>query len=721
MKKKHLIAALIAVFTFHLTARADEGMWLLSLIGQKYEDMKKKGLQLTPEQIYSVNSSSLKDAVVNFGGFCTGEIISKNGLLLTNHHCGYDKIQSHSTPEKNYLKNGFWAKAMKDELPNPGLTVTFLIRMEDVTDQVGNLKDEEQQTKIGELEKKAVEGTHYTAEIKDFFEGNKFYLFVYEVFSDVRLVGAPPSSIGKFGGDTDNWMWPRHTGDFSIFRVYAGPDGKPAEYSEKNVPLTPRHHLPVSLSGVRESDFAMVMGYPGSTERYQPSEGVRLAFEQTNPARIKLRENRLAVMKAEMNKSEAIELMYSPKYYQISNYYKYFIGQNLGIKNLDVISQKKAQEKEFLKWAAADPAKKAEYSDVFSKYDEVYKEYRKVNLPYVYLEEGIFGIDLISFAYQFAPIYAASKAGIPSDKLGTVTEELITKTREHFKEYYLPIDKKLFSTLLKIYYQDIDKKFHAPVFQEIEKKYKGNFEKYADNVYKKSFLTDSAKTIAFLKKPDVKLLEKDPGFSTMLSILSYFRESIGSELRAVYNSLDEVDKVYVKGILQKSDTLLYPDANFTQRLTYGKVGGYWAKDATYYKYYTTLEGIIQKEDTSNAEEFTVEPKLKELYKSKDFGRYANEKGELPVCFITNNDITGGNSGSPCINAKGQLIGTAFDGNWEAMSGDIEFSPELQRCIVTDIRYVLFVIDKYADARRLIDEMTIVKEDRPAEAEGRAQK
>lgn len=707
MIKKIFSILMVFLLTTGYGVRADEGMWLLNIIGKRYEAMKELGLELSPEDIYSLNQSSLKDAVVNFGGFCTGEIISDQGLLLTNHHCGYERIQMHSNTENNYLKNGFWAQAMEDELPNPGLFVSFLIRIEDVTENLINLPEEAIESKMSELEERATEGTHYTAEIQDFFAGNKYYLFVYETFNDVRLVGAPPSSVGKYGGDTDNWMWPRHTGDFSIFRVYGGKDGKPAEYSEENVPIKPRHHFPVSTSGVKEEDFTMVMGYPGSTERYLPSEGVRLLYEESNPARIQLRERRLEIMKMEMDKSEKINLMYSPKYFQISNYYKYFIGQNQGIKNLDVIAQKEEEEEVFLEWAGSDEEKKKEFGEVISGYDEAYKEYREVNLPYVYLEEGAFATDIILLAYQLAPIYAALKAELTEEQVKNVAEGLKEKVTEHFSAYYAPIDQKILAAMFKSYKENVDPRFHPPVFQTIQKKFKGDFSKYADYVFKKSFLVSEEKAMAFLNSPDVKTIDKDPAFEAMLSVLGSFRQNAGSKLGMVYSKLDSLNYLYLKGKLAANpDSTFYPDANFTMRLTYGSVNGYWAKDAVYYKYYTTLKGVIEKENPAS-EEFFVEPKLVELYENKDYGTYANENGELPVCFISNNDITGGNSGSPVINGKGQLIGTAFDGNWEAMSGDIEFSNELQRTIVTDIRYVLFIIDKYAGAQRLIDEMDIV--------------
>lgn len=707
MIKRLLSLATAILFLFPLTATADEGMWLLMLIGEKYERMKEMGLELTPEEIYSINQSSLKDAVVNFGGFCSGEIISKNGLILTNHHCGYERIQQHSTTENNYLKKGFWAKNNKEELPNPGLYVSFLVRMEDVTEQLIALSEEDVEEKIAELEIAAVEGTHYTAEVKDFFAGNQYYLFVYETFNDIRLVGAPPSSIGKFGGDTDNWMWPRHTGDFSLFRVYASPDGKPAEYSEENIPLNPKYFFPISTGGVHENDFSMIMGYPGSTDRYLPAAGVRLLYEQSNPARIKIRAKRLGIMKEFMDQSEKINLMYSPKYFQVSNYYKYFIGQNQGIGRLDVIEQKEEEQAKFMQWVNQNDERKGLFEDLFPLYDTVYQQNREVNLPYVYLEEAAFGIEVMTFAYQFATLYAALKAGLPADKLTSVTKDLQEKTEEHFKDYYQPIDKNEFAGLLKMYNDNVDPKYHPSIFGTVQKKYKGNFNKYADYVFKKSFLVDKEKTLEFLKAPELKTMEKDPAMEAMLSILGGFQSSAGKALREVYAALDDLNKVYLEGILLKTDSLIYPDANFTERLTYGSVHGYWARDAVYYNYYTTLEGVIEKNDPLT-EEFFVEPKLIELYKAKDYGPYANEKGEMSVCFITNNDITGGNSGSPVINGKGQLIGTAFDGNWEAMSGDIKFATGLQRTIVTDVRYVLFIIDKYANDDRLLKEMTIVK-------------
>jgi hypothetical protein len=708
MVKKFLVLLSSLLMCFSFQAKADEGMWMLNIIGKRYEQMKAMGLELSPEQIYSINQSSLKDAIVNFGGFCTGEIISDKGLLLTNHHCGYERIQMHSTTEKNYLKDGFWAKSLAAELPNSGLFVTFLVKIEDVTESLINLKDEALGTKMAELENEAIGDSHYTAEIKDFFAGNKYYLFTYETYTDVRLVGAPPSSVGKFGGDTDNWMWPRHTGDFALFRVYAGKDGKPAEYSKDNVPLKPKHFLPVSLDGVEENDFAMILGYPGSTERYLPTEGVKLLLEETNPARIKLREKRLAIMKAEMEKDAKIDLMYSPKYFQISNYYKYFIGQNRGIKNLNVIAEKRQEEADFVTWVNTSEQNQKEYGGVIQGFSEIYQSYKDVNLPYVYLNEGAFASDIMLLAYHMAPMYAALKSGMKKEQMQGVLDDMKVKAEEHFADYYAPIDQKILAAMLKSYKEDIASTYHPTIIQDINKKYKGNFDKYADYVFKKSFLTTKEKTLAFIENPDLKVIENDPAFEAMLSVLGTFRSTAGAKLGEIYGKLDSLNFLYLKGKqMMFPDSTFYPDANFTQRLTYGKVSGYWAQDGVYYNYYTTLKGVIEKENPLS-EEFVVEPGIKELYEKKEYGQYANKDGELPVCFISNNDITGGNSGSPVINGKGHLIGTAFDGNWEAMSGDIEFSPKLQRTIITDIRYVLFIIDKYADAKHLIDEMETIK-------------
>lgn len=684
---------------------ADEGMWLPFLLGKNYEQMKKLGLKITPEQIYSVNNSSLKDAVVNFGNFCTGEIVSQDGLILTNHHCGFDAIQSHSSVEHDYITDGFWAMDRSKELSNPGLTATFLIRMEDVTSRYAGKSEEEQEALLIELDKEYSEADAYTIEVEDFFEGNQKILFVYQVFKDIRLVGAPPSSVGKFGGDTDNWMWPRHTGDFSLFRVYMSKDGKPAEYSKDNVPFHPRQHLSVSLAGVQKNDFAMVMGYPGSTERYMTSYGVAMNYYQSNPAKIKLRETRLAIMKQGMDADPKVRIQYASKYARVSNYYKYFIGQNQGLKRLHVIEDKQAEEAAFDAWVKEDTSRVAQYGTVLTSYKKIYEVYSNVNLPYIYIQEAAFGTEILEFAYKASKYYNLLKAGQDAT---AAKATFAAAAEDYFKDYNKTTDQKVFAALLKMYYDDIDKSLHPGIFKEIEKKYKGNFEKYAAMVFTKSIFANKNLFDAFMAAPTAAALEKDPGYACMSSILGDFRTNLGPGLGNIFAALEIVNKNYLKAILEMHpNEAIYPDANFTMRLTYGTVQDYIPRDAVYYSYSTTLEGIIEKEDSTN-EEFIVPKKLKELYNAKSYGNYANAEGQLPICFITTNDITGGNSGSPVMNDKGELIGIAFDGNWEAMSGDIIYEPALQRTICVDIRYVLFMIDQYAGASHLINEMTVVK-------------
>jgi len=698
--------------------KADEGMWLPILLKRLNEqDMQKAGLKLSAEEIYSVNNSSLKDAVVNFGGYCTGEVISKEGLVLTNHHCGFDAIQQHSTVENDYLTNGFWAMTRAEEKPTPGLTVTFLVRMEDVTEQVLSVLKQGMSLKekndtitktIATIEKKAVDSTHYKAEIKSFFESNAYYLFIYEVFTDIRMVGAPPSSVGKFGGDTDNWMWPRHTGDFSMFRIYTGTDGKPAEYHKDNIPYTPKHHLPVSLKGIEKNDFTMVMGYPGRTNRYLCSEGVQMALDLVNPARIKLREKRLALMKEGMDADPKVKIQYASKYARVSNYYKYFIGQNQGLRKLKVVQRKKEEEQKFQEWAIADNERKGIYENVVKDFTSHYNEYRKVILPQVYLQEAALAPEILMMAYQtssFKDILASKVTGKEYDK---AKEALKKEAEEFYKDFHAATDKKIFTAMLTMYYNDIPKALHPEIFKTVEGKYKGDFAKYGEFVYSKSLFASIEKFNTFLTKPDLKTLEKDPAFAAMNSIMDKYKAVTRPAVLAAKAKLDNTNNIYLKGILEmRKDDKLYPDANFTMRLTYGSIQDCVPGDAMYYNYYTTMEGIVQKEDSTN-EEFIVPKKLLKLYKAKDYGKYADKKGHMPVCFISTNDITGGNSGSPVINGSGHLIGTAFDGNWEAMSGDIIFEPKLQRCISVDIRYILFMIDKYAGAGHLVREMTLVE-------------
>lgn len=733
---KRIVLFLLAL-SLSLPALANEGMWLPLLLGRNYEDMKAHGLQLTPEQIYDINNGSLKDAIVSFSGFCTGEIISDQGLILTNHHCGYGAIQTHSTTENDYLSDGFWAYSLDQEIPNEDLFVRFLVRMEDVTNAVLEVLNEEMteeersqaiQAKGRELAAAAKEGTHYEANVRSFFHGNEFYLFVYERFNDVRLVGAPPSSIGKFGGDTDNWMWPRHTGDFSLFRVYSGPDGMPADYSEDNIPLKPKHHLPVSLDGVKDGDFTMVMGYPGSTDRYLSSHGVKEAIEINGPAVVRVRELKLAVMKKYMDADPATRIKYASKYARVANYWKYFIGQTEQLQSNGVFESKQALEKRFQDWMAQEPARKAQYGKVIPMLEEVYLARAKTAEAGIYAREaGISGVEIALQALRvnrtlqayFETTEAFEKASGEAEgeealvavreqynpRLEALMESLKSSAKEFFKDYNADLDREMAAAVLDLYYRDIPAEQQPEILQEIGKKYKGNFEKYADKLFKKSFLVNEEAFMDFLAKPSLKKLEKDMAVALGEGMYAAYSAGNDADIEA---KKEKAYRLFTAGLRQMDQQRnFYPDANSTMRLTYGTVGSYQARDAVHYEYYTTAEGILQKMDNSDPE-FEVPAALETLIRKGDFGAYANADGELPICFIHNTDITGGNSGSPVINGKGELIGCAFDGNWEAMSGDISFEPEIQRTISVDARYILFVIDKYAGAQNLINEMTLVR-------------
>lgn len=734
MLKKILSLLLIVSLSAPFAAKADEGMWLPMLIKRlNYTDMQKKGLQLTAEEIYSVNNSSLKDAIVQFGGFCTGEFISPEGLLITNHHCGYGSIQSHATPEHDYLTDGFWATSKDQELPNEGLFVDILVRMDDVTGKVlegiDNTTTEEQRAQLVSQRMKAIaqeasENGQYVSYVRDFYNGNEFYVFVYNRYTDVRLVGAPPQSVGKYGGDTDNWMWPRHTGDFSMFRVYMAPDGKPAPYSKTNVPYQPKHFLPVSLSDKEPGDFSMVFGFPGRTKRFMTSHGLKLEVNQLNKSRIKLREQKLGLWKDAMDKDAATRIKYASKYASTSNYYKYSIGQNEGIKRMHTIEGKLVDEDKFQAWANADAQRKATYGNLLNDIAEAYANIEKYNLGSIYLNEAVLGTESMMLGYRFIPLYNTLKANNAAATQKAI-EDLQPRVEAHFKDYNMPTDKKVFAAMMQYYYEDILKDQQPEEFKSLVKKYNGDFDKLADYVYSNSFLVSEQKVNDFLQNPTQQKLESDPAFQIVNAILMNYISNIAPKMAESNAKLDQANRLYVAGLrLMHPDKVYYPDANSTLRLSYGTVKDYSPQDGVLYNYYTTLEGVMAKEDPTNPE-FVVPAKLKQLYQAKDYGRYANKKGELVTDFITDNDITGGNSGSPVINGRGELMGLAFDGNWEAMTGDLVYDPEYKRCINVDIRYVLFIIDKYAGATNLIQEMTLVDNGNPgagdaAQAEAKAE-
>jgi hypothetical protein len=734
MKKfTYFIVALLLLSGIKL--KADEGMWLPMFIDRlNYVDMQKKGLQLTPEEIYSVNHSSLKDAIVGLsneptpqGYFCTGEIVSSQGLLFTNHHCGFDAIQKHSTVDHDYLADGFWSMSLEEELPNENLTASFLIRMEDVTDSIipfindtleGRARNAAIKEITSRLKKRASEDGKYNIVVKSFFEGNEYYLFVYQVYKDVRLVGAPPSSIGKYGGDTDNWMWPRHTGDFSIFRVYTAPDGSPAEYSEDNVPMVPKHHLPVSLDGVKEGDFSMIWGFPGSTDRYLTADGVSFKTDYYFPPLIEVFGKKLETWKTHMDADKEVKIKYASQYAMIANSWKYFIGQTRGVKNLDVVGQKKQYEEKFAQWVNADEARKEKYGKVIDDIDAGIKEQSEGITPLIYASiSGISGSGLVGYAQQFSGLESKmekikkekdkKKKEKLEKKLTKMAEGMTQGVPEHFKDYDMATDRDVFAEMTKLYYQHLPAEAYPELLVKLHKKFKGDFNAIADYVFDKSIFSNTVKTEAFLKDPDLKVLKKDPAFILSQQFMAYLMTA-SQNYRKDNSKMSKAERLYMQAMREmEPDRYFYPNANSSMRFTYGQVLNYYPADAVTYDYVTHLSGVMEKEDPDN-DEFIVAPKLKELYQKKDYGPYANDDGRMVVCFLTNNDITGGNSGSPVMNGKGELIGLAFDGNWEAMSSDIAFAPKLQRTIVADVRYVLFIIDKFAGDTRLIDELTIHK-------------
>jgi hypothetical protein len=707
--KKLLIGLVFLTYAMGNVARADEGMWLPFLIGRNYEDMKKHGLKLTQEQIYSINKSSLKDAVISFGGFCTGEIISGQSLILTNHHCGYDAIAGASTPEHNYLDNGFWAKSLKEEIPVPGLTATFMIRMEDVTAQItkeltASMTAEQRAKKIKEisdiLTKDATNGTNYEAFVRDFFDGNEFYLFVKETYNDIRLVGTPPQSAGKFGGDTDNWEWPRHTADFSMFRVYAGKDNKPAAFDNENIPLKPKGFLPISLKGVKAGDYAMIMGFPGRTNRYLTSYGVEQAISIEQPKIVDIRAKKLEIMKKYMDQDVAVRLHYSSKYAQVANYWKYFIGQTKQLKRNKVADKKRKVEKEFTEYANGKP----EYNNVMNDIQNAFSTTNDIIYIKVYQSEFVRQVDINSLVYLYKVALDAKKAGNEA-RFNQIMEFANEQANEMYKERSMDIELETLEEVLKMYIRDVPNSQKMGIPQSIGI---DGVPAFMSRVKGNSIFASKERYEAFMKNFNAEKLAQDPLFILVKDLDDAYQAAMSKqEVKDANEKLVRANRLFVKAVREmQPNKKFYPNANSTMRLTYGNVLAYEPRDGVKYDYFTTLEGVMQKEDPTNPE-FVVDARIKELYEKKDYGQYGSN-GKLVVNFLTNNDITGGNSGSPCINGNGELIGTAFDGNWEAMSGDIYFEPNIQRTIVCDIRYVLWLVDKCYGATNIINEMKLVK-------------
>lgn len=719
---KKLLISVLALLSFSVV-RADEGMWLLSrLKEQNIEKMQQMGFKLSAEDIYDVNKPGIKDAIVGLGNagqpfrhFCSGELISPRGLLLTNHHCGFNAIQSHSSVEHNYLQDGFWAYKLEDELANPGITASILERMEDVTGRVNAvLKDDmslmDRSIAIDSISavivKEATEGTQLSGQVQSMFEGNQFFLFLYTIYKDVRLVGAPPQSMGKFGGDTDNWMWPRHTADFSMFRIYTAPDGSPAEYSKDNVPLKPKHYLPVSAKGIKDGDFAMIMGFPGTTDRFTTSYGLENTMEVTNDIRYKVRTEKLAILRKGMEKDPKTRIQYASKYASCANYWKYSFEQNKALKQLKTLENKKAIEQQFTAWVNADPQRKEVYGNVLSMIQQGYADMKAYAVAMAYLNEALRGPESHLFAYRAGRLISDL-----CDKKTSVAEKAELKrtlqkmAEDFYKDFNAEVDAELYAVLFKMYNDNVNPDLHPEIVDFINKKYKGDYDKFAADLKKNSVFMNEAAFRAFVERPDCKKMGKDLAYRAGKAFFGLWVR-LSAYSGEMQEKIAQGDRLFVRGLMEMQPEKAWaPNANSTLRLTYGKVGSYKPRDAVFYDYYTTLTGVMEKEGPKGGE-FEVPARLKALYAQKDFAPYG--KDNLNVNFITDNDITGGNSGSGVINAEGQLIGTAFDGNSEAMSGDIDFEENLQRCINLDTRYMLWIVDKYAGAKNLINEMTIIK-------------
>lgn len=719
---KKTLLTLVTILCFSTIVRADEGMWIPALLQRNEADMQAMGMKITADDIYSINHNSMKDAVVLFGGGCTGEIVSEQGLLLTNHHCGYGWIQKHSTVEHDYLTDGFWAMTPEEELACPGLTAIMLKNMVDVTDRVlENITDETSDEERAVIIKKHIKSiieeaqkdTEYELSVESFYIGNQYFLMYNEVFKDVRMVGAPPSNIGKFGGDTDNWVWPRHTGDFSIFRIYVNKDGKPAEYSEDNVPYKPDYHFTISLKGVEKDDFTFVFGYPARTNEYLPSVAVNQEANVIYPVVVDLRTQILDIYNKYQEKDPKVRIQYASKHAGLGNGWKKWMGVIEGIRSFKGIEKKKAFEEAYINWCQETRAR-MKYMHALRDFDTVYAEYEKYRMATTYLTEAGLSIELLDFAANFAKLAEVTK-GTPQEKIDELINDLRQTSAAFFKDYYQPIDEEVAVKMLKVYIEEQPANFRPTILNDIETNYNGEVQDYVKYLFAKSILTSEEKVNKLLdefKVSKAKKLAKDPAVVAVNSMMDFYVENVMPKSRECNNRINNLRRVYMEGQMKMIPEVfpernLYPDANFTLRVTYGKVGGFKPKDAVTYRHYTTLDGIMEKEDP-NIYDYVVTDRLHELYDKKDFGRYADKDGTMHVAFIAGNHTTGGNSGSPILNAEGQLLGLNFDRTWEGTMSDLVYDPSICKNISVDIRYVLFLIDKYAGCTRLIDEMTIVE-------------
>ena len=713
---KHLLVAFC--LSIVALAKADEGMWLPLLLEKMNEKhMKSLGMKISAKDIYNINAGSLKDAIVSFGGFCTGEVISSKGLVLTNHHCGFDAIQNHSTLEHNYIRDGFWAKNNGEEIPNKGLFVTFIVRIEDVSKQALNgvsptMTESERQSaidkNISEIRKAAKKETYQDGFVRGFFEGNQYYMFITETYRDIRLVGAPPSSIGNFGKDTDNWMWPRHTGDFSMFRIYAGKDNKPAEYSTENIPYTPKKSLSISLDGVAEGDFTMVFGFPGRTTQYLQSAAVQQIMEVNDPAKIAIREKALAVIDGYMRKNEQIKIQYAAKYASIQNSYKKWQGEVLGLTSTNALGKKKTYEAEFQKRVSANPEWKTQYGTVLGDLEAAYAEIKPFGYARDYYLEITSKIELFTVAGWINSLKTAyEKDG--EKGYATRLEQVKGMLSGLFDEYNAGVDQHLFETLIEMYIKDQEKNYHSPFLIDWLKENGNNIEKVGAKLYEESVLQDAKKTILLLDKPINEVMEgikKDRAIQLYTDLVSTYSNQVTKKLNELQARINKLNRTYMQAQMDVfKEKTFYPDANSTLRVTYGKVNGYNPRDAVKYDHYTYLDGVLDKYKPGDYE-FDVPEKIRTLYKNKDYGQYGSN-GKMPVCFIAMNHTTGGNSGSPALDAYGNLVGLNFDRVWEGTMSDINYDPSICRNIMVDIRYVLFIVDKYAGASHLVKEMKLV--------------